>query len=135
MRGSNTDAGDVSHAEVVLRPDWSVRYTRLAGYAIYGVTILAGIMVGSAPNDGKQLLGMVAIVWSMSYFCALDARAHGVVFVQSFWMLTSAGWPFSILCHLIRVRGTRGALNFALHGALWLFCAATSIAIGSLLRR
>ncbi len=125
----------VARAEVAPQLDWSVRYARLAGYAIYAVTVLAGLMVGAAPSDGTQLLAAVAIVWSMSFFCALDARAHRLVFVQSFWRLTSLGWPISILCHLLRVRGKRGALKFALHGALLLFCAGTSIAIGSVLER
>ena len=123
----------VTHGEADPQPDWSVRYARLAGYAIYAVTVLAGLMVGAAPSDGTQVLAAVAIIWSMSFFCALDARAHGLVFVQSFWRLSSIGWPISILCHLLRVRGKRGALKFALHGALLSFCAGTSVAIGSLL--
>ena len=135
MHGWNADDPMVARAEVAPQLDWSVRYARLAGYAIYAVTVLAGLMVGAAPSDGTQLLAAVAIVWSMSFFCALDARAHRLVFVQSFWRLTSLGWPISILCHLLRVRGKRGALKFALHGALLLFCAGTSIAIGSVLER
>lgn len=124
-------------AKVAVDPqlDWSVRYARLAGYAIYAVTILTGLMVGAVRSDGTALLGTIAVVWSMSFFCALDARAHGLVFVQSFWRLSSIGWPISILCHLLRVRGKRGALKFALHGALLLFCVGTSVAIGSLLKR
>ena len=122
-------------AEVDPQPDWSVRYTRVAGYAIYAVTVLAGLMLGAAPGEGTELLGGIAIIWSMSFFCALDARAHGLVFVQSFWRLSSVGWPISVLCHLVRARGKRGALQFALHGALLAFCATTSAAIGSLLKR
>ena len=133
MNGWNATDPVVAHGEAELQPDWSVRYARLAGYAIYAVTVLAGLMVGAAPSDGTELLAAVAITWSMSFFCALDARAHGRVFVQSFWRLSSMGWPISILCHLLRVRGKRGALKFALHGALLSFCAATSGAIGSLL--
>lgn len=98
------------------------------------MAVLVGLTVGAAPSDGTQLLGAIAIVWSMSFFCALDARAHGLVFVQSFWRLSSVGWPLSILCHLLRVRGKRGALKFALHSALLLFCTGTSVAIGSLLK-
>ena len=111
-----------------------MRYARLAGYAIYAVTILAGLMVGAKPGAWTQLLAAIALVWSMSFFCALDARTHGLVFVQSFWRLSSIGWPISILCHLLRVRGKRGALTFVLHGALLLFCAGTSVVIGSLLK-
>jgi len=131
----NADDPSATTVPVDLQPDWSVRYARLAGYAVYAVTILAGLMVGAVRSDGAILLATIAIVWSMSFYCALDARAHGLVFVQSFWRLSSIGWPFSILCHLLRVRGKGGALKFALHGALLSFCAATSIAIGSLLNR
>jgi len=112
-----------------------VRYARLAAYTVYAVTILSGLMVGAVPGQATQVLAMIGIVWSMSYFCALDARAHNRVFVQSFWRLSSMAWPISILCHLVRVRGKRGALAFALHGMLLVFCAATSVAIGSLLKR
>jgi len=115
------------------QPDWSVRYARLAGYAIYAVTVLAGLMVGAVHGQETELLAGFAIVWSMSFFCALDARAHGLVFVQSFWRLSSMTWPISMLFHLLRVRGKRGALTFALHGALFSFCLVTSVAIGSLL--
>ena len=134
MQGRNADDPVAAYAEGDRQPDWSVRYAVLAGYAIYAVTVLAGLMIGASPSEGAQLLAAIAIVWSMSFFCALDARAHGLVFVQSFWRLSSIGWPISILCHLLRVRGKRGALKFALHGALLLFCAGTSMAIGSLLR-
>lgn len=134
MHGWNADDAIVARAEVAPQPDWSVLYARLAGYAIYAVTVLAGLMVGAARSEETQLLAAVAIVWSMSFFCALDARAHRFVFVQSFWRLTSVGWPISILCHLVRVRGKRGALKFALHGALLLFCAGTSVAVGSVLK-
>ena len=121
--------------EAVAEPDWSVRYTRVAGYAVYGVTVLACLMMGAVQSDAAQVLGLVAMVWSMSLFCALDARAHRVVFVQSFWRLSSIGWPISILVHLVRVRGKRGALTFALHGALLTFCALTSALLGSVLKR
>ena len=133
MHGWN--AGDpIEGSAEVAPPDWSVRYARLAAYAIYATTVLAGLMVGAAPGQGTEVLAAVAVVWSMSLFCALDARAHHFVFVQSFWRLTSMGWPISILFHLVRVRGKRGALKFALHGALLFFCAGTSVVVGSLLR-
>jgi hypothetical protein len=122
-------------ADAQPQPDWSVLYSRLAGYAIYAATILAGLMIGAAPSTETELLGAFAVGWSMTFFCALDARAHGLVFVQSFWRLSSMGWPISILCHLLRARGKRGALKFALHGALLLFCVVTSAAIGSLRRQ
>ena len=32
-----------------------MRYAPLAGYAIYAVTVLAGLMVGAAPSDGTKL--------------------------------------------------------------------------------
>jgi hypothetical protein len=131
----NADQAVAANATADVQPDWSLRYARLAGYAIYAVTILAGLMVGAVPTQSAELLATIAIVWSMSFFCALDARAHRLVFVQSFWRLSSMGWPISILCHLLRVRGARGALKFALHGVLLLFCAGSSVAIGSLLRR
>lgn len=131
----NADDPMAAKATVDLQPDWSVRYARLAGYALYPVTILAGLMIGAVPGQGAELLAAIALVWSTSFFCALDARAHRLVFVQSFWRLSSIGWPISILCHLLRVHGKRGALKFALHGALLAFCAGTSVAIGSLLHR
>lgn len=134
VQGWNADDPSVAQAEVAPQPDWSLRYARLAGYAIYAVAVLAGLMVGAAPGEGTELLAAFAVVWSMSFFCALDARAHGLVFVQSFWRLSSMGWPISILFHLVRARGRRGALKFALHGALFLFCIATGVAIGSLLK-
>lgn len=118
MHGWNADDPVAARAEVDPQPDWSVRYARLAGYSIYAATAMTGLMFGAVPSTGAKLLGTIAIVWSMSFFCALDARAHGLVFVQSFWRLSSIGWPISILCHLLRLRGKHGALKFALHGAL-----------------
>ena len=135
MQRWNPDDPVAANETVAPQPDWSLRYARLAGYAIYAVTILAGLMVGAVRGEGAGILAAIALVWSTSFFCALDARAHRLVFVQSFWRLSSIGWPISILCHLLRVHGKRGALKFALHGALLLFCAGTSIAIGSLLNR
>ncbi|MET0789987.1 MAG: hypothetical protein ABW061_00570 [Polyangiaceae bacterium] len=135
MQGWNAEKPVDALPAIVPEPDWSVRYTRLAGYGVYAVMVLASLMIGAVPGKGSELLGGLAIFWSMSYFCALDARARGFVFVQSFWRLSSMGWPFSVLFHLVRVRGKRGALTFALHGALLLFCAGTSAAIGSLLAK
>jgi hypothetical protein len=127
-------SGDETAPALEPEPDWSVRYTRLAGYGVYAATIVSGLMMGAVPGQGATVLGSLAIVWSMSLFCALDARAHRVVFVQAFWRISSMIWPVSILIHLVRVRGKRGALTFALHGALLAFCAGTSVAIGSVLR-
>jgi hypothetical protein len=58
----------VAKIELDTQPDWSVRYARLAGYAIYAVTILTGLMVGAVRSDGTALLGTIAVVWSMSFF-------------------------------------------------------------------
>ena len=132
MQGWQADDPEVA---VEPQPDWSVRYARLAGYAVYAVTVLSGLMMGAVPTPTIDLLGALAIGWSMSFFCALDARAHGLVFVQSFWRLSAIGLPISILFHLVRVHGKRGALKFALHGALLVFCVVTSAAIGSLRRQ
>jgi hypothetical protein len=43
-------------------------------------------------------------------------------------------WPIAPLFHLLRTRGKRGALVYALHALLLVFCITTSKAIGSLVK-
>ncbi len=110
-------------------------YARGAMWGVFVTALVAGFEEGAAANDGVRLLTAFAVPWSITLFCALDARAHQKVFVQSFWLITFFSWPVAPLFHLIRTRGTRGALSYALYAAVAIFCLLTSFAIGTLIRK
>jgi hypothetical protein len=116
------------------KPDWSVLYARRAAYGVYAITLISGFCHGANPTGAVRLFTTLAAAWAIAYYCALDARAHRVVFMHSFWLITSMTWPVAPLFHFVRVRGARGVLSYVLHAALIVFCWMTSDAIGGLLR-
>jgi hypothetical protein len=129
------------HEEALVEPavaapkDWAPLYAHGAAWGVYIMALIAGFAEGASANGGVRLLTAFGVPWSITLFCALDARAHQKIFVQTFWLLTFFSWPIAPLFHLVRTRGKRGALTYALYAALHLFCLLTSAAIGSLIRR
>ena len=120
---------------VAAQTDWARLYARAAGYGVFVTALIAGFAEGASGNDAVRLLTAFSVPWSIALFCALDARAHGKVFVQSFWLITFFTWPVAPLFHLVRARGKRGAFTYAWCAALQLFCFFTSRAIGSLIKK
>ncbi len=113
--------------------DWAKHYSRLSGYGVYAVTLLVGFAEGISATEGVHLLTAFAFAWMLALHFALSARAHGKVFVFAFWRYSLMFWPFAPLFHMVRTRGARGALSYALHACLLVFCLVTSSAIGSLI--
>ena len=94
---------------------WTMTYLRAAGYAVYFVALLYGVLEGMRPGDGARVLMTLAFAWAIAIYCALDARLHGRVFVRMYWVVTFMTWPVAPLVHLVRVRGKRGALKYLIH--------------------
>jgi hypothetical protein len=126
------EAGEAGEAV----PDWAASYARAALYGLYSITLGSGFALGSggAKNGALKLLTAFAVGWAITFYCALDARVHRKVFVRTFWYVTFLLWPIAPLFHLLRTRGKRGALVYALHALLLVFCITTSKAIGSLVK-
>ena len=122
-------------ALVTRKLDWPQSYARRAAFGVYAAAIGSGFAFGAHPQGASSLLGVLAVSWAISYFCALDARAHHVVFPHSFWLFTSLAWPVAPLAHLVRVRGASGALTYAVHAPLVAFCAFMSAALGAWLSK
>jgi len=118
-------------AAAALRPEWPVLYARRATYALYLVALLSGFALFARPSDSVKLLTSFAAAWVISYCCALDARAHGMVFPHSFWLITSMTWPVAPLVHLVRVRGLRGFVMYVIHAAAVGIC----LVLGGMLAR
>lgn len=115
--------------------DWTGRYTKLAGYAVYAAVALSafGEFMARRPQD-VQLLGAIALAGSIAFYCALDARAHGRVFVRSFWLPTLIAWPVAPLFHLLRTRGARGAGHYFKHLGLLLLVGLAAFALAVVLK-
>lgn len=116
------------------KPDWPEVYARRAAYGVYAVTLSTGFAEGVNPSGAVRLFSALAGAWAITYYCALEARAHRRVFPHSFWLITSMTWPVAPLAHFVRIRGARGVLNYALHALLIACCWAASSALGSLAR-
>ena len=114
--------------------DWSVLYARIAACGVYVMALVAGFAMGVREDQGIRVLATFGFAWSLTFFCALDARAHQKVFVNSFWLFTFLGWPLVPLFHLWRTRGKKGVLIYFLHAFLLSFCALTSGGLGTLVR-
>ena len=114
-------------------PDWPVLYARRATYALYLVALLSGFALFARPTDSVQLLTAVTAAWVISYCCALDARAHRMVFPHSFWLITSMTWPVAPLVHLVRVRGFRGFVIYVIHAVAVCICLVLGGALAQLL--
>ena len=86
--------------------------------------ICAGFASGAHPNGDVPVLATLAIGWAITYFCALDARAHNAVFPHSF-----------LADHLaelvVRVRGAAGAITFVVHAVLIALCGVAGFALGT----
>jgi hypothetical protein len=129
------------HEEALIEPavaapkDWAAAYARGAFWGMFIMALIAGFAEGASANDGVRLLTALGVPWTITLYFALDARAHQKVFVHSFWLITFFSWPIAALFHLVRTRGKRGALIYALYAALYLFCLLTSAAIGSLVKK
>jgi hypothetical protein len=117
-------------AQVAQKLDWPRLYARRAAYGVYVVAFVTGLLAGAHPSSDATVLAALALGWSITYFCALDARAHGVVFPHSFWLLTTLTWPVAPLVHLVRVRGSSGALLYWVHGLGVGFCGAAGMVLG-----
>jgi len=118
-------------APVAVPLDWPAVYARRAAYGVYAAMICAGFASGAHPNGDVPMLATLAIGWAITYFCALDARAHNVVFPHSFWLITSLSWPVAPLVHLVRVRGAAGAITFVVHAVLIALCGVAGFALGT----
>jgi hypothetical protein len=121
--------------QVGAQKDWALVYAPAAACGVFVMALIAGFAEGASANDGVRLLTAFGVPWSIALFCALDARAHQKVFVQSFWLITFFTWPIAPLFHLVRTRGKRGAVTYVVFAALQIFCFATSCAIGSLIKK
>lgn len=113
---------------------WAQRYARFAVYGLYAVATLCGFAEGLRPTGAVRLLTALSMGWVVALYCALDARAHGKVFVQSFWLLTFLTWPISPLIHLARTRGWLGAVSYILNGLLIGVTFGVTKALASLVR-
>lgn len=102
--------------------DWAALYARRATYALYGVALVSGFALFTRLSDSVKLLTSLAAAWMISYVCALDARAHRMVFPHSLWLITSLTWPMAPLVHLVRVRGFSGFVMYVIHGVALGFC-------------
>jgi len=100
----------LADSAVAARKDWAPLYAHGALWGMFVMALIAGFAEGAGANDAARLLTAFGVPWSITLFCALDARARHKVFVQSFWLITFFSWPIAPLFHLIRARGKRGAL-------------------------
>ncbi|HEX2669245.1 MAG TPA: hypothetical protein VHM25_00155 [Polyangiaceae bacterium] len=122
-------------APVAVELDWSQSYARRAAYGVYVVVFSAGFISGANPRGDANLLAALAVGWAITYFCALDARAHRVVFPHSFWLFTALTWPIAPLFHLVRVRGSSGVITYWVHALGAGFCGFAGVALGRLLEK
>ena len=120
-----------SGARVVAIPSAGVSDgTDLGSNSVVPVLAPRIALLGSSPVSGTTF----GFAWSITFFCALDARAHDRVFVSAFWWFTFMAWPIAPLFHLLRTRGKKGALLYFLHALSVSFCAVTSGMIGTLVK-
>lgn len=118
-------------APVAVPLEWPALYARRAAYVVHATAICLGLAYGAKSSADLPTLAGLAVGWAIAYFCALDARAHKLVFPRAFWMITSLSWPIAALVHLVRVRGARGVTTYGLHALLFALCTVAGAVLGA----
>jgi hypothetical protein len=124
---------DVIELDSRVMDGWVERYRRWAGWAVYVSSFGTGLVSGDTQrNDQLDLIFLFLVPTAIWFWCALDAKTHGKVFVHGFGIILMWTWPLSTAAYFVWTRGKQGLGQYLLRALVAFMVAALGVGVGTL---